>query len=812
MAIANEHVRLRVDPSRGGAVDSLVEIDSDREWIADGRAGNELAVYDEHPAHPDAGEGPWHLLPIGPVQCSSAGPAESVQSYRSPLGERIVVRGAIGEVLRYTQTLTLWHGISRVDCRTVIDEFTGADRLVRLRWPCPVPGALPVSEVGDAVVGRGFGLMHDHESGEDRTVDTAHHPWTLDNPAHGWFGLSSTARIRVGEQTRAVSVAEVIAPTDATEVARDLMVALVRAGVTATCSTAEHTRYGHLEVDSNLPDARISLGGPDDNVFTAAVLAAADPAYTAELTRQLAATGSARVFVSAASSLAAVWLPDADLRGVLDLPVLIIAGDGAVEAVVADLGDAEIIVDQDVAADCGDFESRTVALINRGVPGFAVERDGTLHTSLMRSCTGWPSGVWIDPPARKAPDGSNFQLQHWSHTFDFALVCGSGDWRTVEMPSRSAEFNHPLLAVMADEGTGELPPDGSLLSIQPERTVQLGALKIAGNPTATGSCADPDPAAVTLRLVETTGAPTDIAISSPVGTLSDLVSADLLEAVRLTADPPLTLHGYQIATVSAQLQATPLIDSGGAVLAPDAEAAQPLYARYWLHNRGPAPLGGLPAVAHLHPEALTANPGETVRLRLTVASDCSDATIAGAVRMRYPLGWDLGRDEIGFTLGARGHREDEITVTVPRDAAPGHYPVRAELVLSGDVPPAWRQPVEDICVISVGTGLSDDLVRLVTEPSDVIVTRGGRGRIAVTVGSDARADLALEAHLISPWGTWEWMGPAASGAELPAGGEVEVGFDITPPPWATPGTWWALIRIGCAGRLLYSPAVAVTVR
>ena len=811
VAIGNEHFRLRFDPARGGGVVSLVDVADGRELIRAGAVGNELAVYDEHPAHPDAGEGPWHLLPTGPVQCSSAAPADSVECFRSPLGERIVVRGAVGEVLRYTQTLTLWHGISRVDCRTVIDEFTGADRLVRLRWPCPVPGALPVSEVGDAVVGRGFGLMHDHESGEDRAVDTAHHPWTLDNPAHGWFGLSSTARIRVGEQTRAVSVAEVIAPTDATEVARDLMVALVRAGATATCSTAEHTRYGHLEVDSNLPDARISLGGPDDNVFTAAVLAAADPGYAAEVRRQLAETGSARVFVPAASSLAAVWIPDADLRGVLALPVLIIAGGGAVEAVVADLGDAEIEVRQSVVADCGEFEPRTVALINRGVPGFAVERDGTLHTSLMRSCTGWPSGVWIDPPARKAPDGSNFQLQHWSHTFDFALVAGEGDWRAVEMPSRSAEFNHPLVAVVSDEGSGTLPSDGSLLSVQPERTVQLGALKAAGNPTAIGSANEVDPAAVTLRLVETTGAPTDIAISSPVGALSGLVSADLLEAPRLTADPPLTLHGYQIATVSARLEATPLIDAGGAVLAPDAEEAQPLYARYWLHNRGPAPLGGLPAVAHLHPEALTVAAGETVRLRLTVASDCSDATIAGAVRLRYPPGWDPGAD-VPFELPARGHREDEITVTVPRDAAPGHYPLRAELRVSGDVPAAWRQPVEDICVISVGTGPPEDLVRLVTDPADVIVARGEQARIAVTVGSSARAELALEAHLISPWGTWEWMGPAACGVELPAGGDVEVGFDITPPPWATPGTWWALIRIGCAGRLLYSPAVAVTVR
>ena len=69
------------------------------------------------------------------------------------------------------------------------------------------------------------------------------------------------------------------------------MVALVRAGVTATCSSADQPRYGHLDVDSNLPDTRIALGGADRNAFTKAVLAEADPDYTAELQRQLAKTG-----------------------------------------------------------------------------------------------------------------------------------------------------------------------------------------------------------------------------------------------------------------------------------------------------------------------------------------------------------------------------------------------------------------------------------------------------------------------------------------------------------------------------------------
>src|SRR5690606_6671056 len=138
--------------------------------------------------------GPWHLLPKGPVLTSSQHPASSVQAYRSELGERIVVTGQIPGLLRYTQTLTLWQGIDRLDCRTTVDDFLGEDRLLRLRWPCPIPGAMPVSEVGNAVIGRGFGLLH--PPGSSDSVDTAVFPYTLDNPAHGWFGLSSAVRVR----------------------------------------------------------------------------------------------------------------------------------------------------------------------------------------------------------------------------------------------------------------------------------------------------------------------------------------------------------------------------------------------------------------------------------------------------------------------------------------------------------------------------------------------------------------------------------------------------------------------------------------
>ena len=810
--IANEHYRLMVDPSRGGGVSSLIH--HGRQLIADGRIGNELAVYQEYAAHPREGEGPWHLVPNGTVVSSSDTAARVTAEY-SPVGRRLVVRGRIGNMLRYTQTLTLWHGVDRVDCRTTIDDFSDADQLLRLRWPCPVPGAMPVSEVGDAVIGRGFALLG---NGSD-AVDSAQHPWTLDNSAYGWFGLSSALRVRGGDGVRAVSVAEVVVPaeTESGPPARDLMVALARAGVTATCSGADRPRYGYLGVDSNLPDARIVVGGPGQNAFTKTVLATAHPDYAAEVDRQLAQSGRAAVWVPAAVSLTEGWVPGADLRDPAALPVLVIASrddaelGAAVASVVADLADAEITIDQRVPTGMRRGESRTVALLNRGTPSFAVDSDGTLHTALMRSCTGWPSRAWIDDPRRTAPDGSSFQLQHWTHSFDYALAAGDGDWREAAIPARSAEFSEPLLAVPRSRGPGVLPTSGSLLGIEPVAGVQLAALKPAGNPLVRNSAQPVDPAALALRLVETRGRTVDAEVRPGLGSISDLRAADLLETAlpdqpaRRTA----ALRGYQISTELARLEIPRLIDSAAA-LAPEAENCQPLYARYWLHNRGPAPLGGLPVVAHLHPHRVAAA-GSDLALRLTIVSDCVDAELKGAVTLVCPPDWSA--KSVQFALPPGGYTESQVAVRIPKHAESGVYPIRAQLRVSGDhLPRSWHQVVEDVCLATVGDVDDSALVYLVDEPTDIEVAVGDSAELAVTVGSGARGDLALEAHLISPWGTWDWIGPQTRGAVLPARGTVELSFDVAPPLWIKPGRWWALVRVGCAGNLVYSHAVNVTVR
>ncbi len=467
------------------------------------------------------------------------------------------------------------------------------------------------------------------------------------------------------------------------------MVALVRAGVTATCSAADKPRYGDLSVDSNLPDTRFALGGPDENPFTAAVLAEADVACDDELKRQIDATGSARVWVPAAAPLIEHWVPGADLRGVRTLPVLILAGD--LDAVVDELGHAEIVVTQRAFAAAEPFEARTVALLNRGVPSFAVEPDGTLHTSLMRSCTGWPSGTWIDPPRRTAPDGSgtsNCSTGHTHSTTHWSAAPVTGGPRESPPAPRSSTARCSRWSSTSD-AAGGLPAWGSLLEIEPAGSVATrraqGRRQSAGVGQRTqhrpGRWGHAAPGRDHRRRRRG---------HHPLRPARGLAAANLnlLEEPLPEQPSDLRLHGYQIATVSTQLNLPRMLRAEHQQLAPEAEAAQPLYARYWLHNRGPAPLGGLPAVAYLHPESIAGQPryrsdrpahrGQRLHRR-------------GAARQGQtvcPPGWDGATRGSVLRAATRGASGNRCGAEHPGRAQPGLYPVRAELAVTGGGGPA----------------------------------------------------------------------------------------------------------------------------
>ena len=424
-------------------------------------------LQEEYEQHPRWGEGPWHLSPKGPG-IGSVTVAATVRAQRSPVGSRLVATYSLGDLAVTAETI-LWDGAERVEFRTHVSGSIGRDRLLRVRFPAEVHGGLPVYQTATAVIGRPFGVPE---------ADVAKHWWTLDNPAHHWFGVGSVAQIALtapngatsAAATQAIGVAEVVTPNNLPAgqrgLVKDLVVALAGAGVTATTARATGSRYGSIDLDSNLPDFRIALGGPEGNAFTAEVLAAADPAVAKRLSALAADGGTARLWVPAVRARAEAFGPDADLRGPRDLPVLIVAPsdeDGLAQAITqlcADLRTGNTLALVELAPDAASGETEagqfkwphdllgqgTVALFNRGTLGCAVTPDGTLWMSLFRACGGWPSGVWIDGDRQTAPDGSSFAWQHWSHTFRYALAStrAGGGWREAGFSAAAEEYNHEL--------------------------------------------------------------------------------------------------------------------------------------------------------------------------------------------------------------------------------------------------------------------------------------------------------------------------------------------------------------------------------
>ncbi|MEV0649402.1 glycoside hydrolase family 38 C-terminal domain-containing protein [Phytomonospora sp. NPDC050363] len=808
--IENAHFAVTADAGRGGGLSSVVDKATKRELLRDNGLGNELRVYEEYPTHPQFGEGPWHLLPSGPVRSSSDSAAE-VWREESALGQRLVIRGRVEDV-DYEQTVTLLHDTERIDCRTRVLDFTGADRLLRVKFACDVPGALPVSEVSAGTIGRGFALPD---------VDTAKAPWTLDNPANTWFGLSSTAQVLIlggdGEPVgkRAVGVAEIVAP-EGVDV-RGLVVELARIGVTATTSRADGPRYGWLHVDSNLPDFRVIVGGPDVNPVAAEILDSAGQEYRDDFDEQVEG-GQPRVWVPANRPLREVWEPNADLRDLRALPALIVATpDGLVNpgtsVIVASTPGVEAVAD--------DLDEYTVALLTYGIPGFAVDATGALHASLLRSCTGWPSGVWIDPPRRTAPDGTAFQLQHWTHEFDYALVAGAGDWRENALPSKGLEFSTPLHARFAD-GTGELPGTHSLMSVTPEREVLLTTLKAAGNPIAEGATPVED-GSVTIRLHDATGLGSRATISFAGGRETPLWTADLLEARGEPVEgSTIELAGSEIATLIAEPGHSGAI---GPVLGADTEVAEPVYARYWLHNRGPAPIGYQPVGIAISPNLVNVEPGQELELEVRVSSQRTDAEVAGQVHVITP--WRDDDLEL-YDLQPRGHAVQTLSMQVPDDLPDGVYFIQArthdgrhtiedtltvvcgasDVLPVGDPEKAWDESANGTTAdTGRATGLTADLA---TE--SLILAAGESAAVVARLENGTETVISAELQLASPWGTWDLFPEAIKGATIEPGRTEDVEFPVRVPRGTPPGHYWAMVKVMWFGRVAYLPTLRVEVR
>jgi alpha-mannosidase len=89
---------------------------------------------------------------------------------------------------------------------------------------------------------------------------------------------------------------------------------------------------------------------------------------------------------------------------------------------------------------------------------------------------------------------------------------------------------------------------------------------------------------------------------------------------------------------------------------------------------------------------------------------------------------------------------------------------------------------------------------------------GATGEVAVAVTNGLASPLRAEAQLVSPFGSWEALGPWTQGVHAAPGERVTARFRVRIPGDARPGTqWWALVKVMYFGRVRYSATVPVTV-
>lgn len=261
------------------------------------------------------------------------------------------------------------------------------------------------------------------------------------------------------------------------------------------------------------------------------------------------------------------------------------------------------------------------------------------------------------------------------------------------------------------------------------------------------------------------------------------------------------------------------------------EPAQPVYARYWLHNRGPAPLGFLPVSVAADP-ALLAGGGEVT---VAVASQYTDTAFEGLLTVVGPEGWRIEPESRPVALEPGGHTLFPLAITLPHGAVePGMYFVRVQLGVPDSV---GETVVEDVVNVLVGDdgvfvppppgaeielhmqtqGTKSESARptgleITSITPELTMAPGERSTLRVGLANRTHGRIDGEAMPVSPWGTWDYIGPYAVGFGLEAEAEGEIEFDVAVPIDAAPGRWWAMVKLMWFGRAQYTAAVPVVVR
>ena len=229
---------------------------------------------------------------------------------------------------------------------------------------------------------------------------------------------------------------------------------------------------------------------------------------------------------------------------------------------------------------------------------------------------------------------------------------------------------------------------------------------------------------------------------------------------------------------------------------------------------------------HLSPVRVAlADPGEAAALTLTVG--CGAESASGTVELVAPDEVTVAASrDLRYDLAPGGYAAWDLSVRVPPGTAPGRYFVAARI--RDDL----GHLVEDTAMVAVGERnwpdpalppedalelMQADYAAGAAEAEVAVLTPGLRlapgsqGELEVRVTSGLASELRGEAQLVSPFGSWEMLGPWTQGFSIAPGASTVLRFAVHVPVTARHAQWWALVKVMYYGRVRYTEAVPVAI-
>jgi hypothetical protein len=227
-----------------------------------------------------------------------------------------------------------------------------------------------------------------------------------------------------------------------------------------------------------------------------------------------------------------------------------------------------------------------------------------------------------------------------------------------------------------------------------------------------------------------------------------------------------------------------------------------VYTRYWLYNKGPAPLGYQPVSVHVDPPSAHLTGPVSIRVTVSAVRDA-----AGPVELISSPGLDVtAAGPLRYDLRAGGYQQFEVVVRPSAGAAPGVHHLGARI--TDDL----GQTLEDLVTLFVGeAGDGPAELDVRAESPAVTVAPGGHTQLRIRVASRSRDEVHGEAQLLSPFGTWEFITPWSQGFSVPGGGHTVLSYDVRIPAGARPMTAWALVKVMACGRSSYTDSIPLRI-